>query len=99
MSSVSQAPRRYLIEFGAAMLLYAVLLVGRGYVVPFVHEPHLVKAVLLSPLLAVLLVILSVYRFYRRTDEYQRTRLMKVIVVFACTGAVMALSWILLSDR
>ena len=68
MAPVSQAPRRYFIEFNGAMLLYIGAVFGRAYAVHYVSDPVLKTLILLSPIPFVCLAAWAVVRFYRRMD-------------------------------
>jgi hypothetical protein len=98
MAPVSQAPRRYFIEFNVAMALYVASVVGRKFVVPHVADASLRDLILISPILPVCLVALAVYRFYGRMDEYHRLQLLEALAVSAGITAVVAASWSFLED-
>lgn len=69
------ALKKYLIEFGGAMLLYAATLL---FVVPALLEragnvSALVWLIALLPMIPVALIVLAIVRFFRSQDElYQR---------------------------
>ena len=98
MAPISQAPRRYFIEFNAAMLLFIAAVVGRKYALHEVGEPVLRTLILLSPIVPVLLAAFAVVRFYRRIDEYHRMQLLEALAVSAGVTAVVAVSWGFLED-
>ena len=98
MVPVSQAPRRYRIEIGAAFILYIASLFGRFYALKYVNDPALAAAITLSPILPILLMALAVYRFYRRMDEYHRMRLLKIMAIAGGATGVAAASWSFLED-
>ena len=72
---MKSALKRYLIEFGSAMLLYTATLL---FFVPALlerigREGALLWLVALMPMVPVALVVLAILRFYRSQDElYQR---------------------------
>ena len=98
MAPVSQAPRRYFIEFNVAMLLYAGAVVGRQFALHAVSAPALKTLILLSPIPPVLLAVLAVVRFYRRIDELQKRRLLESLAVSAGVTGVFAICWGFLTD-
>jgi len=98
MAPVSQAPRRYFIEFNVAMLLYIATVVGRKFVLHQVADPTLRDLILVSPILPVILAALAVYRFYRRMDEYHKLQLLEALAFSAAVTAVVAASWQFLED-
>jgi len=95
---VSQAPRRYLYELAAAIALYMAALFGRVHLVAYTGDPALKAAILLSPILGIMLVVLAVYRFYRRVDEFFRLRMLKVGAISGGITAAAAASWSFLED-
>lgn len=98
MAPVSQAPRRYFIEFNAAMLLYIAAVVGRKFAIHHVDDPTLKTLILISPIVPVVLIALAVVRFYRRMDEYHRLQLLEALAVSAGVTAVVSASWGFLED-
>jgi len=72
---IKQALRRYLLEFGAAMLLYSLTLL---FAMPFLlermdNEGRLIWLVALLPMIPVVLLVMAIVRFHRSQDElYQR---------------------------
>ncbi len=63
---------RYLIEFGLALVAYAVLLVVSLLTVNLVSSPLARTLVSLSPMLPAAFVVVAVVRQLRRIDELQR---------------------------
>jgi hypothetical protein len=98
MAPVLQAPRRYFIEFNVAMVLYAVVLVGRKFILPGVADPLLRDLILVSPVLPILLLALAVVRFYRRMDEYHKLQLLEALTFSAGVTVVVSASWSFLED-
>jgi len=98
MTPISQAPRRYFIEFNGAILLFAATVLGRKYAAHEVGEPVLRTLILLSPIVPVVLAAFAVVRFYRRIDEYHRMQLLEALAVSAGVTAVVAVSWGFLED-
>jgi len=98
MSSVARAPRRYFIEFNAAMLLYLAAVIGRGLLAARIASPVLHTLVLLSPIVPVLLGAAAVVRFYRGMDEYHRLQLLESLAIAAGFTGVVAVSWSFLED-
>jgi hypothetical protein len=98
MAPVSQAPRRYFIEFNAAMLLYIATVIGREHLVQHVTDPILKTLVLLSPIPFVCLAAIAVVRFYRRIDEYHRLQLLESLAISTGVTAVVTTSWMFLQD-
>ena len=98
MAPVSQAPRRYLIELALAFTLYGTALIGRLFALKFVHDPALMTAITLLPIVPILLMALAAFRFYRHLDEYHRLRLLKIMAIAGGLTAVAAAAWNFLQD-
>jgi hypothetical protein len=98
MPPVSQAPRRYFIEFNLAMAFYIAAVVGRKFLLPGVSDPVWRDAILVFPILPICLVALAVVRFYRRMDEYRRLHLLQALAFSAGVTAVVSASWGFLED-
>lgn len=78
MVPVKHAPKYYVVELSAAMLLYVATLYLRH---DFAHSHpgvSLIKSlVLLSPILPCLLAAAAIVRLFRRTDEMQQRRMLE----------------------
>jgi hypothetical protein len=98
MGPVSQTPRRYFIEFNAAMLLYIAAVVGRKFAIYYVGDPTLKTLILISPIVPIMLIAFAVVRFYRRIDEYHRLQILESLAISAGVTAVVTISWIFLED-
>jgi hypothetical protein len=98
VAPVSQAPRRYRFEMILAFVLYAVALFGRVYLLKNAVDPMLRVAITVSPILPILFAAFVIYRFYRRVDEFQRMRLLKIMAISGGVTAVTAASWSFLED-
>ena len=98
MAPISQAPRRYFIEFNGAILLYLATVLGRSYAIHHVSDPTLRTLILISPIPFVCLAAWAVVRFYRRIDEYHRLQLLESLAISAGVTAVVTISWIFLED-
>jgi len=98
MPPVSRAPRRYFIEFNAAIVLFIASVVGRKLLAPGIADPALRDVIVASPVLPVVLCALAVFRFYRRMDEYHRLQLLEALAFSAGVTAVVSASWGFLED-
>lgn len=82
-----QAQRRFLKEFGAAMALYLILLTGSVYAGIRLEPGALRTALLITPMLAVLLIIRAAVRQIRRSDEFIRKSTIEHLGVAAIVTA------------
>ena len=65
--------RRYAFEFGGAMAVYTVSILSMPTIVGWFEEDSTwLWVVALIPILSVVLVIVAIYRHYRRQDEMQQ---------------------------
>ena len=93
MAYQKTAPKRYLLEMIAALALMFAAGWFVGFVTRHTHDPVLITAAKLLPILPILLVAAAVMRFYRRGDELQRKGLLKLA---AAGGALSLLVFVLL---
>lgn len=98
MPPVSRAPRRYFIEFNAAMVLYVGTVVLRGELAPKIADLVTRDMLLISPIIPVLLAAIAVVRFYRGLDEYHRLQVLESLAIAAGVAGVAATSWTFLED-
>ncbi|WP_025138329.1 hypothetical protein [Achromobacter sp. DH1f] len=82
-----QAQRRYLKEFGVAMALYAALVAASAYAGAQLEPGALRTALLASPVLGILLIIRSVVRQIRHSDEFMRKTTVEHLAVAAAVTA------------
>lgn len=83
MNRTERGSRRYFIEVMGAVLLYAVLLMGRNWT-----QGSVKIALTVASLVPIWLIGLAVVRFYRNADEYLRQ---KVLLSLAMGGGLTAL--------
>lgn len=93
MPPVSQAPKRYFVELGAALLLYGTALYSRKFLLAATSDAFLRSLILLSPIVPILLAAVAIYRFYHRMDEYARLRLLESLAFSAGGTGVFVVSW------
>jgi hypothetical protein len=98
MAPVVKAPRRYFIEFNAALVLFIASVVGRKLLAPGIADPVLRDVIVVLPVLPVVLCALAVFRFYHRMDEYHRLQLLEALAFSAGVTAVVSASWGFLED-
>jgi hypothetical protein len=98
MAPIKQAPRRYFIEFNAAMALYIAAVLARSTWAHAIADPTLRTLLLVSPILPVLLAAIAVLRFYRGIDEYHRLQILESLAIAAGAAGVITVSWSFLED-
>jgi uncharacterized membrane protein len=75
--------RRYVGEFLATLVLYAVVLTASIFLADRLPKGPAQTAIVLTPMIPVLLMIIVVIRQLRRMDEYQRQQAFENIAVAA----------------
>ena len=86
--------RRYVIEFGGAMVAYGVLLFASQWAVQaFGAMEALRTALLLAPMLGLLAAVRAVVRHHRRVDELQRQILFEGYAIAFAGTAVATFGW------
>ena len=95
MAPVSQAPRRYFVELNGAMLLFFAALYGAVWAHRHAEfAPALIVALPLLPIVPILLVALSIFRFFQRVDEFHKRRLLEMMAIGSGVTGVFAVCWI-----
>jgi hypothetical protein len=89
MVPVKQAPKYYVIELSAAMLLFMGAMYFRhGYALAHPGVSLLKSLVLMSPILPCLLAAAAIIRFYRHMDEMQQRQMLEQIGIAALVCAL-----------
>lgn len=89
----TQARRRYLKEFGAAIALYVALVALSVYAATLLEPGAPRTALLASPVLAILLVIRAVARQVRRADEFVRKITAEHLAIAAAVTAAITFAY------
>lgn len=98
MAPVAQAPRRYFIEFNAALVVYIGTVVGRKFALQNISDPVWRDLIMASPIVPIILAALAIFRFYQRMDEYHKRQLLEALSFSAAVTAVVSASWGFLED-
>ena len=99
VTSYKQASRLYLFEMGAVAALYVGAVFVRQPILNHIGETGpAAQAVMLLPALPIWGMLLAVWRFYRRVDEYQRMELMQSVSIAAGVSACLFCSSPFVSD-
>lgn len=86
--------RRYLVELGAAMLLYAGLLVGANLLDDALHPTGAARVALaLSPMIGALAAAAAIMRGLWRMDEMQRRIQLDAIALSFLGTALITFGW------
>lgn len=91
--------KKYIVELGAAMLVYAVLLVASNVLERRLQpEGVLLVALNLMPILGVLAAAWAIVRAFFRMDELQRRIQFEALVLAFAGTAVITFSWGFVED-
>lgn len=91
--------KKYMVELGAAMLVYAVLLVASNVLERRLQpEGVLLVALNLMPILGVLAAAWAIVRAFFRMDELQRRIQFEALVLAFAGTAVITFSWGFVED-
>ena len=86
------ARRRYLLEFGASMALYILVLFAAMSIAKPMQPGVLRTALLLAPMIPVGLAIWAIARQFRRMDEFVRLRTLESLAIAAAVTAGLSLT-------
>ena len=95
---VKYAGRSYLLEFSAAIGLYVVLILVRPWLIAHAANHDLAVAATVSPALPVWLVLLIVWRYYRRIDEYEQKKFLETLAIAFGIGSCRIFTYSSLAD-
>jgi hypothetical protein len=103
MSEVHAAPvkyagRSYIVECALAMGLYVGLLLARPWAIAHAANHALALAATLAPALPIWLMLLVVWRYYRRIDEYEQKKLLETLAIAFGIGSCLIVTYSFLAD-
>lgn len=87
-----ESSKRYGREFGAAMVWYALLMLGAGYLAPDV-APKWRLALALLPMVPLWFALQAALRFFRRADEFARRVTMEAVSFAFVAGVMLSMSY------
>lgn len=95
---VKYAGRSYLLEFSAAIGLYVVLILVRPWLIAHAANHDLALAATVLPALPVWLVLLTVWRYYGRIDEYEQKKFLETLAIAFGVGSCLIVTYSFLAD-
>ena len=95
---VKYAGRSYLIEFSVTIGLYVVAILVRPWLIAHAANHALTLAATVLPALPVWLVLLTVWRYYRRIDEYEQKKFLETLAVAFGIGSCLIVTYAFLED-
>jgi len=87
------ARRKYLLELGASMAIYILVLFGALSIAKPMPEGALRTALLLTPMIPIALAIWAIARQFRRMDEFIRLRTLESLAIAAAVTAGLSLTY------
>ncbi|HEY8696142.1 MAG TPA: hypothetical protein VIM02_00870 [Rhizomicrobium sp.] len=95
---VKYAGRDYVIEVAIVSLLYAGAAAARHWLIAMAAPYGLGLAAALVPALPVWALFLVVWRYYRRIDEFEKTRFLETLAISFGIGSSLLVSYAFLAD-
>jgi len=95
---VKYAGRSYLIEFSAVMLLYVAAVLGRPWLIAHSEGSNALLAAKLVPIIPIWLMLVAVWRHYRRIDEFAKRRFLETLAIAFGVGSCAIVSYAFLVD-
>ena len=95
---VKYAGRNYIIEVAIVMGLYVVLVWARPWLVAHAGNADLVFAAKVLPAVPVWLMFGSVWRYYRRIDEFERHKFLVTLAIAFGIGSCAMVTYSFLED-
>jgi hypothetical protein len=95
---VKYAGFHYIVELIADQALYVLLALARPWLMAHApdHETKLLAAA--SPSVAIWLMLLVVYRYYRRIDEFEKQKFLETIAISFGIGSCLLVTYSFLTD-
>jgi hypothetical protein len=95
---VKYAGRNYLVEFSATIGLYVLLILARPWLIAHSVNHDLAIAATVAPALPVWLMLLTVWRYYRRIDEYEQKKFLETLSIAFGVGSCLIVTYSFLAD-
>jgi hypothetical protein len=87
-----ESAKRYGLEFGSAMAVYAVLMIGVAFAAESVPQPWRVLLALL-PMFPLWFALQAALRFFRRADEFARAIMLESVAFAFVAGVMVAMTY------
>ena len=95
---VKYAGRNYLIEFAIVMGLYVAAVLVRPWLVEHAADHALTTAAKVLPALPIWLMLVAVWRYYRRVDELERHKFLVNLAIAFGVGSCAIVTYAFLMD-
>ena len=98
IAPVKSAGRLYLLECAIVMGLYVAAVWIRPWLVAYAATPELGTAAKVLPALPIWLMLVSVWRYYRRIDEFERQKFLVTLAISFGIGSCVIVTYAFLTD-
>jgi hypothetical protein len=95
---VKYAGRNYIVECAIAMGLYVLVILARPWLIAHAANHDLALAATVAPALPIWLMLLVVWRYYRRIDEYEQKKFLEILAISFGVGSCMIVTYSFLAD-
>lgn len=95
---VKYAGRKYLVEFVSVMGLYVAAVLARPWLVDHAADHALATAAKVLPALPIWLMLVSVWRYYIRIDEFERHKFLVNLAIAFGVGSCAIVTYAFLQD-
>ncbi len=95
---VKYAGRSYIVECAAVMSLYVLAILARPWLIAHAANHSLMLAATLLPALPIWAMLLVVWRYYRRIDEFERQRFLETLAISFGIGSCVICTYSFLAD-
>jgi hypothetical protein len=92
------AARRYLMQFGAAMIAYVVVLFATMRVLDYFHPAGVLRYIALAPLVPIAFLIPVVSRYLSDTDELERRIATEATAIGGAVTAILSVTYAFLEN-
>jgi hypothetical protein len=98
IAPVKYAGRLYILECAIVMGLYVAAVWARPWLVAHAAAPELAMAAKVLPAFPIWLMLVSVWRYYRRIDEFERHKFLVTLAISFGIGSCAIVTYAFLMD-
>jgi hypothetical protein len=95
---VKYAGRNYVIECAIVMGLYVAIVLARPWLVDHAANPTLATVAKVLPALPIWLMLVSIWRYYGRIDEFERHKFLVNLAIAFGVGSCLIVTYSFLQD-
>jgi hypothetical protein len=95
---VKYVRRTYIAECALTMGLYILVILARPWLIAHAANHDLALAVTVAPAVPIWLMLLIVWRYYLRIDEYEQKKLLEALAIAFGIGSCLVMTYSFLAD-